>query len=163
VNRRELIAGLGGAVAWPIAAGAQQGERVRRIGVLMGQGKDDPGNASRVAAFEQTLDKLGWPHGQTVVAEFRWGAGNLDRMQSYARELIDLRPDVVVAESTPAASALRRESRTVPIVLSYISRRRMLSISAAAVGLVVVHRRASSQPAKRIEQYAPRSQRPADH
>jgi putative ABC transport system substrate-binding protein len=118
--RRKLLAALAGAAAWPIAAGAQQAERVRRIGVLMGQGKDDPRNASRIAAFEQTLDKLGWSHGQTVVAEFRWGAGNLDRMQSYARELMDLRPDVVVAESTPAASALRRESPTVPIVFMQV-------------------------------------------
>src|SRR6516165_9896328 len=112
IRRRELIATLGSAAAWPLAARAQQGEPMRRIGVLMGQGKDDPGNASRIAAFEQTLGKLGWSYGRTVVAEFRWGAGNLDLMQSYARELIGLRPDVVVAESTPAASALRGESRT---------------------------------------------------
>jgi len=101
IQRRELITLLAGASAWPLAAYAQPAERVRRIGVLMGQGKDDPGNASRIAAFEQTL-------------------GNLDRMQSYARELIDLGPDVVVAESTPAASALRRESRTVPIVFMQV-------------------------------------------
>jgi putative ABC transport system substrate-binding protein len=120
MNRRKMIAALAGTVALPIAARGQQAERVRRIGVLMGQGKDDPGNASRIAAFEQTLDKLGWSHGQTVVTEFRWGAGNLDSMQSYARELIGLRPDVAVAESTPAASALRRESRTVPIVFMQV-------------------------------------------
>src|SRR6516162_3643891 len=121
MKRREFITLLGGsAVAWPPTACAQQAERMRRIGVLMGQGKDDPGNASRIAAFEQTLGKLGWSYGRTVVAEFRWGAGNLDLMQSYARELIGLRPDVVVAESTPAASAFRRENRTVPIVFMQV-------------------------------------------
>jgi putative tryptophan/tyrosine transport system substrate-binding protein len=119
MNRRAFITLLGG-VAWPVAADGEQGEPMRRIGVLMGQGKDDPGNDSRIAAFEQALGKLGWSYGRTVVAEFRWGAGNLDRMQSYARELIGLRPDVVVAESTPAASALRRESQTVPIVFMQV-------------------------------------------
>jgi putative tryptophan/tyrosine transport system substrate-binding protein len=120
VKRREFIRVLGGAAAWPLAARAQQGERMRRIGVLMGQGKDDPGNTARIAGFEQTLGKFGWRHGQNVFAEYRWGAGNIDQMQSYARELIDLRPDVVVAESTPAASALRRESQTVPIIFMQV-------------------------------------------
>jgi putative ABC transport system substrate-binding protein len=121
MQRREFIRLFGGAaVVWARVVRAQQPEPMRRIGVLMGQGEDDPGNASRIAAFEQTLGKLGWSYGRTVVAEFRWGAGNLDRMQSYARELIGLRPDVVVAESTPAASALRRESRTVPIVFMQV-------------------------------------------
>ena len=123
MRRREFISLLGGGAtaAWPLAARAQQAVKLRRIGVLMGQAENDPGNPSRVAAFEQALDKLGWSHGRTVVIEFRWGAGNVDRMQSYAKELIGLVPDVVVAESTPAAAALRRESHTAPVVFMQVA------------------------------------------
>jgi putative tryptophan/tyrosine transport system substrate-binding protein len=122
MRRRDLITFLGGAaITWPLTVRAQQGERMRRIGVLMGQAENDPGNPSRVAAFEQALGKLGWSHGRTVVIEFRWGAGNLDQMQSYAKELISLVPDVVVAESTPAAAALRRESGTTPVVFMQVA------------------------------------------
>lgn len=123
MRRREFISLLGGGAtaAWPLAARAQQAVKLRRIGVLMGQAENDPGNPSRVAAFEQALDKLGWSHGRTVVIEFRWGAGNVDRMQSYAKELIGLIPDVVVAESTPAAAALRRESHTAPVVFMQVA------------------------------------------
>ena len=123
MRRREFISLLGGGAtaAWPLAARAQQAVKLRRIGVLMGQAENDPGNPSRVAAFEQALDKLGWSHGRTVVVEFRWGAGNVDRMQSYAKELIGLIPDVVVAESTPAAAALRRESHTAPVVFMQVA------------------------------------------
>jgi putative tryptophan/tyrosine transport system substrate-binding protein len=122
IGLRELLAALGGAaVAWPLAARAQQPERMRRIGVLMGQAKDDPGNRPRVAVFEQTLGKLGWSKGRTVAIEFRWGAGNLDRMQSYAKELVGLAPDVVVAETTPAAAALHQESRGIPVVFIQVA------------------------------------------
>jgi putative ABC transport system substrate-binding protein len=77
MRRRKFITLVGGAAAvWPLAARAQQAVKLRRIGVLMGQAENDPGNPSRVAAFEQALDKLGWSHGRTVVIEFRWGAGN---------------------------------------------------------------------------------------
>jgi putative tryptophan/tyrosine transport system substrate-binding protein len=122
IGRRKFLATLGGAtVAWPLTARTQQPERMRRIGVLMGQAEDDPGNRPRVAAFEQTLGKLGWSKGRTVAIEFRWGAGNLDRMQSYAKELVGLAPDVVVAESTPAAAALYRESHGIPVVFMQVA------------------------------------------
>ena len=122
MTRRELIALLGGtSAAWPLGARAQQPERVRRIGVLMGQAKTDPGNPSRVAAFQQALVKFGWSDGRNVGVDWRWGAGNPDRMRSYAAELIGLVPDVVVAESTPAAAALHQQSPSTPVIFIQVA------------------------------------------
>ena len=116
LRRREFITVLGGAAAWPLAARAQQTERMRRIGVLMGQLESDPETPPRVAAFRQALGKFGWSEGRNVAIDFRWGGGDANRMRLHAKELIGARPDVVVAESTPAAAALRQEAAAVPIV-----------------------------------------------
>ena len=116
MKRREFITLLGGAAAWPLAAGAQQPERMRRIGVLSGLVENDPETPLRVVAFRQALGKLGWSEGRDLVIDFRWGAGDPNLMRVHAKELIGATPDVVVAESTPAAAALRQETSAVSIV-----------------------------------------------
>jgi hypothetical protein len=97
VKRREFITLIGGAAAWPLAARAQQGERVRRIGVLMSAVESDPRGLEYITAFAQGLAELGWTVGRNVRIEYRWGAGDLDRFRRYAAELVALSPDVVVA------------------------------------------------------------------
>jgi putative ABC transport system substrate-binding protein len=115
MRRREFITLLGGAAAWPLAARAQQAGRMRRIAMLVGATENDPEAPLSSEAFRQTLNQLGWKEGVSVRIDTRWGAGDPDRMHAYAKELIDT-PDVAVADSTPAALALRRESRTTPII-----------------------------------------------
>jgi ABC-type uncharacterized transport system substrate-binding protein len=100
-RRRQFITLLGGAAAWPLTARAQQLDRMRRIGVLLGFAENDLESPSRSAVFRQTLDRLGWKEGLTVRIDYRWGAGDPNRMQVYAKELIRATPDVVVAESRP--------------------------------------------------------------
>jgi putative ABC transport system substrate-binding protein len=117
MQRREFIAGLGGAAAaWPIAARAQQPDRIRRLGVLMGYAEDDPEAKLWLSWFTQALAELGWTDGRNVRMDVRWGAGNVDRARIYAKELVDLQPDVIVAHTTPVTAALQRETRTIPIV-----------------------------------------------
>jgi len=118
-NRREFITLLGGAAAWPLAARAQQGERMRRIGVLIGSATDadDTDVRARLAAFEQGLQQLGWIDGRNVRIEYRRGAGDADRIHRFAAELVALAPDVILASGTSTAGVLQRATRTVPIVL----------------------------------------------
>jgi putative ABC transport system substrate-binding protein len=116
IGRRKFLATLGGAAAWPLTARAQQPDRVRRIAVLVGATENDPEAPLMSEAFRQTLNQLGWKEGVSVRIDTRWGAGDLDRMRAYAKELIETAPDVAVADSTPAALALQRESRTTPII-----------------------------------------------
>jgi len=117
VKRREFIALLGGAAAaWPLAARAQQRERMRRIGVLMSAVEGDPIGLEYVTAFAQALAELGWSVGRNVRIEYRWGAGDLDRFRRYAAELVALSPDVVLASAGAIVGALQQASRTVPIV-----------------------------------------------
>jgi len=116
LRRREFVTLLGGAtVGWPLAARAQQPERVRRIGVLSGFAETDPDGQSEVSAFRQGLQRLGWT-GSNVRIAYRWGNGDVDRIRTVARELIGLQPDGVLAVTTPAVKALMVETRTVPIV-----------------------------------------------
>jgi putative ABC transport system substrate-binding protein len=114
--RREFIAGMVGSAAWPLAAGAQPAKRMRRIGVLMGFGENDPRATGWFSGFTQGLGELGWIEGSNLRMEVRWGAGNIDRMRAFAKELADLQPDLVVGATTHAAVALSREMRTIPIV-----------------------------------------------
>jgi putative tryptophan/tyrosine transport system substrate-binding protein len=116
MKRRELITLLGGAAAWPLAARAQQGERMRRIGVLMSQAADDPEAPIRIAALLQGLQQWGWSEGHNVRIDYRWGGGDADRIRRYAAELVALAPDIVLATASPAVEAFQRVSRTVPIV-----------------------------------------------
>src|SRR5271170_5100661 len=101
MRRREFIAGLGGAATWPLAAWAQQPERVRHVGVLMNVVQDDPGGLAEVTAFRQELMELGWIEGRNIDIEFRWPGGDIERTQTFAKELVGLRPDVLVGRSTP--------------------------------------------------------------
>ena len=116
MKRREFITLLGGAaVAWPLAARAQQLDRVRRIGVLMGNAESDPQAQSEITAFRQGLQKLGWT-GRNVRIAYRYGDGEVNRMQTFAKELIALQPDAVLAVTTPVLKVLEGETRTIPIV-----------------------------------------------
>jgi putative ABC transport system substrate-binding protein len=116
LRRREVIAALGGAAAWPLAARAQQGDRVRRIGVLMGLDENDPEGKLRYSAFAQTLADLGWTDGRNVRIDLRWGSGDANRIRALAHELVGLQPDIILTNATSATVALQRETRTIPIV-----------------------------------------------
>jgi putative ABC transport system substrate-binding protein len=117
MKRREFITLLGGAAAaWPLAVGAQQPERMRRIGILMGSAESDSDSQIRLAAFRQALRELGWSEGRNLRIDYRWTATDLDRMRAQAAELVGLTPDVILAHAPSAVTAAQRESRTVPIV-----------------------------------------------
>jgi ABC-type uncharacterized transport system substrate-binding protein len=116
MNRRALITLLGGAAAWPLAARAQQVEKVRRIGVLQPLAADDPESPARVTAFAQGLQQFGWTDGRNVRIDYRWAAGDTDRYRRYAAELVALAPDVILASSSPAMMSLQQLTRTMPIV-----------------------------------------------
>jgi ABC transporter substrate binding protein len=116
IKRREFITLLGGAAAWPLAARAQQTERVRRIGALVNWAADDAEGQARLAAFEQGLQQLGWTVGSNVRIDYRWAAANADRFRTYAAELVALAPDVILAATTPGVAAVQQATRTVPIV-----------------------------------------------
>ena len=118
LRRREFIAALGGAVAWPLAAGAQQRDRVRRIGVLMPWDEDEPVVRPIVSVFTEALAGLGWTDGRNVRMDLRWAGGDTNRMRTFAKELVGLKPDLIVTSSTPATVALQRETRTIPIVFA---------------------------------------------
>jgi putative ABC transport system substrate-binding protein len=116
ICRREFIAALGGAAAWPLTARAQQGDRVRRIGVLMPGDENDPRWKTRLSAFTQALADLGWTGGRNVRMELRWWGDDINRMRALAQELVGLQPDIILTTTTPATAALQRETRTIPIV-----------------------------------------------
>src|SRR6516164_5628208 len=116
MRRREFIVTLGGVAAWPFAARAQQREHVRRIGVLMNLASDDAEEQARLAAFHQGLQQLGWTVGGNVQIDYRWGAGNADRIRTFAAELVALAPDVILSAGSPSVAALQQATRSVPIV-----------------------------------------------
>ena len=120
MKRREFITLLGGAAAWPLVARAQQPERMRRVGVLMGQAADDPEAQTRVAAFVQGLQELGWSDGRNVRIEIRWPAGDADRARRYAAELVAFAPDVILAPGNFTMGPLLQATRSVPIVFGSI-------------------------------------------
>ena len=120
MRRREFITLLGRAVAtWPVVARAQQPDRMRLVGVLMGF--TERAGESLVTTFRGALTKLGWTEGSNLRIELRWGAGDADKIGTFAKELIDLRPDVILAQTTPVATALARETKTIPIVFVTVS------------------------------------------
>jgi putative tryptophan/tyrosine transport system substrate-binding protein len=121
MRRREFIAGLGGAVVWPVAArGQQQGDRVRRIGVLMTNAETDPEAKALLLAFTRGLAELGWIDGRTVRMDIRWAAGGIDRLHTAASELVELRPDVLLTNGTPALAVVQTATRSIPIVFTLV-------------------------------------------
>src|SRR5579863_4968720 len=122
MRRRDFISvASGAAVIWPLVARAQQAERMRRIGVLSSLAETDPEAQAWDAAFRKRLIELLWIDGRNVHIDYRWGAGSVDRMQLFAKELVRLNPDVLVTISTPATAALQAETRTIPIVFAWVS------------------------------------------
>jgi len=120
-RRKFLVTLLGGAAAWPLSARAQQAERMRRIGVLMGMKADDPEGLARLAAFAQGLQQSGWTIGQNVRVDYRWRGSNADNMRKYAAELVALAPDVILAHSSSAVAPLLHSTRTIPIVFTIVA------------------------------------------
>ena len=118
IRRREFITLLGGAAAWPLAAHAQQGDRVRRIGVLMPGNENDPVAKAYVSVFTQGLADLGWTDGRNVRMDLRWGGDDTNRIRALAHELVSLQPDIIVTNGTPPTVALHQETRTIPIVFA---------------------------------------------
>jgi putative ABC transport system substrate-binding protein len=116
IRRREFITLLVGAAAWPLAARAQQGDRVRRIGVLIGGDENDPVRKTYASAFTQALASLGWADGRNLRMELRWVGDDTNRIRARAQELVDLQPDIILTNGTAATAALQRETRTIPIV-----------------------------------------------
>ena len=122
MRRREFILLLGGAAAWPLAARAQQGERMRRIGVLIaGLTENDSEGQLRMAAFRRGLQNLGWVEGRNVHIEERWPGGNNERLRSFAAELVGMRPDAIFAGNEAATIALQQTATTVPTVFAQVS------------------------------------------
>src|ERR1700719_2890391 len=120
MRRRDFVAALGGAAAWPLAVHAQQPKRMRRVGALMAYAADDPQVQERNAAFLQGLQQLGWTVGQNLQLDYRWSGGNEEDTRKYAAELVALAPDLILAPGSAAAGPLRRVTRTVPIVFTNV-------------------------------------------
>src|SRR5262245_45215657 len=117
MRRRDFITLLGGAAAaWPIAARAQQGERIRRVAVRMNSAAGDPVARTRIAACLQGLQQFGWSVGRNLQIDTRWAAGDADRIRNHASELAALAPDVIVATGSSTMGPLQRATRSVPIV-----------------------------------------------
>jgi putative ABC transport system substrate-binding protein len=121
LQRREFITLLGAAAAWPLAARAQQGERMRRIGWLMQGDENDPLPTSFVSTFSQALAELGWADGRNIRMDLRWYGSDINRIRALAQELVDLKPDIILTDATPATVALQRETRTIPIVFAGVA------------------------------------------
>jgi putative tryptophan/tyrosine transport system substrate-binding protein len=121
MRRRDFLGFLGGTAAWPLAAWAQQPNSIRLLGVLMGFAESDPIARSMVAAFRSTLSKLGWTEGSNVRIELRWAGPDPDRINMFAKELADLRPDAILGQTTPVVRALAHEIPTSPIVFVTVS------------------------------------------
>jgi putative ABC transport system substrate-binding protein len=121
MRRREFIAGLGGVAVWPVAARAQQGERVRRLGALMPYAENDPDSQVRITAFQQGLEKLGWTVGRNLAIDYRWGIVNFERARAAVIELLALMPDVILANATPSVQGLLSVTRAVPAVATLMT------------------------------------------
>jgi putative ABC transport system substrate-binding protein len=121
-NRREFITLLGGAAAvWPLAARAQQPERMRRIGILLGLAENDLMVQSRMVAFRKGLRDLGWVESRNIQIDYRFAGGDSDRARTYAAELVKLAPDVFLANGTPVIVALRQATTSIPIVFAVLN------------------------------------------
>jgi putative ABC transport system substrate-binding protein len=121
LNRRGFIVVLAGAAAWPLAGHPQQSERVRRLGVLMPFGGNDPRSQAFATAFAQALGRFGWVEGKNIRIEYRFASGDPARFRAYAAELVDRSPDAILASTPPAVAALRQQTRTIPIVFVIVA------------------------------------------
>jgi putative ABC transport system substrate-binding protein len=122
MKRREFITLLGGAVAaWPPAAHAQQPDRVRLIGIMSANVENDTEGQARHAAFRQGLQQSGWTEGRNIRTQYRWADNDLNLMRTYAKELVELQPDVIIGHTTPVVAALLRETRTIPIIFTTVA------------------------------------------
>ena len=121
LRRREFITALGGAAAWPLVARGQQGEQMRRVGVLMSFAADDLEGRTRLRAFLQELEQIGWTDGRTVQIDIRWGGANADDIRKLATELVKLAPDVILTSSSVVTSATLQATRTIPIVFTIVA------------------------------------------
>ena len=119
MRRREFIGLLGGAAAWPLVVRAKEG--MRRVGALIGGTESDPEFQARIAAFRQSLEKLGWSEGKNIQIDYRFTAANRERTERFAKELVALHPEVIFASSTLPAAALQRETRIIPIVFGIVA------------------------------------------
>jgi putative ABC transport system substrate-binding protein len=120
IRRRDFITLLGGAAAWPLAARAQPGDRIRRIGWLASRDENDPVQKTFVSAFTQALADLGWTDGRNVRMGLRWAGDDINQIGALARELVGLRPDIILTGTTLATVAVQRETRTIPIVFANV-------------------------------------------
>ena len=121
-KRRNFIKLIGGAaVLWPRAASAQKPGGVRRIGVLLSLAESDPEGKAQLSGFTLGLTELGWIEGRNLRMEVRWGGGDVDQIRTFAKELVALQPDLIVAQGTPVTAALQRETRTIPIVFVVVT------------------------------------------
>jgi putative ABC transport system substrate-binding protein len=122
VRRREFITALGGvAAAWPLAASAQQTMHVRRVGVFMAYAENDPEARDYVDAFNNGMKELRWTEGRDIRIDFHWATGDVNRMRSLAKQLVEQKPDVIVSNTTPVTATLLRETRTIPVVFVIVS------------------------------------------
>src|SRR5436305_3116951 len=121
MRRREFITLASAAAAWPVAARAQQGGRVRRIGVLMGLSADDNEGMLRIKAFESAWPELGWIEGRNIHVDYRWAHGDTVLMRTQAFELVSTAPEVILAEGTSVLAALREATQSIPLVFFGVS------------------------------------------
>jgi len=121
MKRREVITLLGGAAAWPLAAHAQQPERMRRIGVLMAFAESNLEGQANVAAYREGLQKLGWTEGRNIRIDTRWAAADVEAMQRFAKELVALQPDLILTQNTPTTAAMLQQTRTIPIIFANVA------------------------------------------
>jgi putative tryptophan/tyrosine transport system substrate-binding protein len=121
IERRKFLATLGGAAAWPLAAGAQQAERVRRVAFLHVYAENDPEVLPRIVAFRQGLEALGWTENRNIQVEHRYSGGDFGRIQTYATELVRSAPDLIAGSGTAITAALKQATDTIPIVFSVVN------------------------------------------
>jgi|SRR5271166_5011726 len=120
MRRRQFITLLAGAAAWPLVARAQQAERMRRIGVLLSSSGIDPEGQARIASLRLGLLELGWIEGRNITIDYRWGAGDSNRVRAQAADLVASKPDVIVASPSSVLAAVQRETRTIPVVFAQL-------------------------------------------
>jgi putative ABC transport system substrate-binding protein len=122
IGRRKMLAALGGAAAaWPVAARAQQPERMRRIDVLMAYAESDPEGQALVAAFREGLQTLGWTESRNIRIDTHWATADVELMQRFAREIVELRPDLILTQNTPTTAAMLQQTRSIPIIFATAS------------------------------------------